>query len=63
MRRRHGVASHSDDGDGSTLWLTLVCNYSQDKEQYCKVISCSSPGVVWFTLNAALTWCAMLCYW
>ena len=29
MRRRHGVASHSDDGDGSTLWLTLVCNYSQ----------------------------------
>ena len=27
MRRRHGVASHSDDGDGSTLWLTLVCNY------------------------------------
>ena len=45
MRRRHGAASHSDDGDGSTLWLTLVCNYFYIRN-YELVVACLShnPG-------------------
>ena len=45
--RRGAASQHSDDGHSSTLWLTLVCNYSHRMAVvwWCRAEG-SSPGRV-----------------